>query len=240
MSPLPQELQTCEATVWHFWATNVSDPHQSLSLFFSLVGALDHPEGKTGNTVFEMRVCGIFSCIWNIKLPGAVLNGQKAHTFCCVGLLGILTYENPSPQPVGSATPVTSRRHFPFMAAMNARVVFHGAVRTWSYHHIIIIKNRLIPSQIQYSNVVIKPLTSSSIFIWNSSSFSSSGAKKDFSPVTSILWEGTVYISWCGCGRKCVKYEVCMCKPLVSALPPAYCSMHNTVPERPSLWSPLR
>ncbi len=54
MSPLPQELQTCEATVWHFWETNVWDPHQSLSLSFSLAGALDHPEGKTGNSVWNI------------------------------------------------------------------------------------------------------------------------------------------------------------------------------------------
>lgn len=66
-------------------------------------------------------------------------------TFDCCGLFGTLTYENPSPHPVGSATPVNCRRHFPFTAAMNARVVFQGAVLTCNntlmyllYKHIII------------------------------------------------------------------------------------------------------
>ena len=47
------------------------------------------------------------------------------------GLLGTLTYEKPSPQPVGSASPVSARRHRPFIAEINALVVFQGAALTW-------------------------------------------------------------------------------------------------------------
>lgn len=98
-------------------------------------------------------------------------------TFCWVGLFGTFTYEKPSPQPVGSATPVTSNRHFPFMAEMKALVVFQGAVRTCGPWHRVSAKMALCFLSFQTSSS-----TSSSIFIWKSSSFSSSGAKKDFSP----------------------------------------------------------
>ena len=58
------------------------------------------------------------------------LNGSVIDTLFAMGLLGTRTYENPSPHPVGSADPVTASWHFPFIAEINARVVFHGAVRT--------------------------------------------------------------------------------------------------------------
>lgn len=65
-----------------------------------------------------------------MRAQRCIFFGSVIDTLFAMGLLGTRTYEKPSPHPVGSADPVTASWHFPFIAEINARVVFHGAVRT--------------------------------------------------------------------------------------------------------------
>ena len=59
-----------------------------------------------------------FICIPNYTLNIKQNEEKRLITLLTVGLFGTLTYEKPSPHPVGSAGPANCRRHLPFIAWM--------------------------------------------------------------------------------------------------------------------------